>query len=627
MSTEKTPAELAPAATDAPKVTEETVEQPQEPGATAVQEPAQGQPAPEATEVPAAEQAEEEKKEPSLINAGSLLRRGPKPLRLWQRRYYVFRSEPHTLDQLQMVHRKNARKFLLGIGQPAASNPPPATAEGGAVEEAKPKEKEAEKPKGYEAVNRALFTDIAAATQSGAGMLFVYRSVNELTRPLGIINLRDVESVEPISVGKNHAFRIVSSRRVHELAAGSAEEFESWIHTLRLRVSEAKELPPVEESEGFKTVYESLVSRKAFVIAKPTSDAPAEADVFSGEEGEPEAEGVQRPEEVKQEGAEGEEGEVPTLTKRKSLFGTFSLRPSRKDKEAAPKEGICKECEVQETVNDAQDAAAISPTGEASVEKAQEASEEAAAKAKPKFGTFKLFGAKKSPREEKKEEEGAATEEQNTTEEPAPEEEPAATASAEDEKKPTLEKRHSMFGKLFSKKEKPADASPEAEVDAEAAQHQEDPAVPETTDPTGEVPGEAAEAKDHTDAKKKQPLFGKIFGKKTEGKYEQLKEKAEGVVETTTATTTEEAPPTSHEEQAKESQGGEQNGEKSPNQIGRRLTQFFTNIKKKTEKTEKGEKAETEEETASPGPVELPPIPHVADEQKVEGTPIVQAQA
>jgi len=180
-----------------------------------------------------------------ISTSGFLHKRCASPLLLWRKRYYIIGTDdPTPLKNLHHYHQKHQTKK-------SAKLPIPTSGEASVYEEA----------------NRKTFVNIAHATQTGHGLLFYYQSNNlyHIRKPLGIVNLKDVESVTPLhKAGKRHAFCIKTNTREISLAAESENEKWSWIKIIQTKVDEAKNMEPIEYTDAFIEVYHKLANRIAW---------------------------------------------------------------------------------------------------------------------------------------------------------------------------------------------------------------------------------------------------------------------------------------------------------------------------------------------------------------------------
>ncbi|ORX99779.1 hypothetical protein K493DRAFT_108062 [Basidiobolus meristosporus CBS 931.73] len=429
-------------------------------------EPAQEEPVAttEATEEPAAAVEEEV----PVIQQGYLQKRGLKPLRLWKNRYFGFHNEPFALAQLRLVSKKSLKATSA------------------------PKEE-------FEKVNKSLFHNIATATVSGESLMFYFKSSNpdHVEVPLGVINLEDVESVAPAKASKPHAFCIKTNVRDYILAAPTADEAKSWVHTIQQKLDSLSSLSSVVETAQYKETYERLVTRQAF-NGKSASTIPtgilSDSEVLSGSDNEKEPETSESKEaEVAETAVEAEASaveETPVVAetteeapKRRSVLGGIKSfikkeKTSNSSIEVAPVSEEAPEATEEVEVKEASEAVAAEETpAEAPVEeqaaeevKVEEATEAVEAKveevdAKPSrplsFGIPKFFKSGKK--------EGQSAEFTEAVESPT-EEEPAAEVASP---------------------EVSEDAAPEAVVEAEPAEVTTTEAVAEEAT---EAPEQAAEA-------------------------------------------------------------------------------------------------------------------------------------
>ncbi|KAJ1928772.1 hypothetical protein IWQ60_001772 [Tieghemiomyces parasiticus] len=295
---------IAPVTEEVPVIAETQAPVETEPATTTVETTEAAPAATEEATTPAPE-------EPVVpIHSGYLQQRGPRPLRLWQKRYFAFRAEPYALNDLNLVYKKNVNRGLRFI---------------------RASERAAAADKG----NDELFADIATATVDGKGLLYYYKSDKDTKAPLGIINLRQLSSSPAVEKGlRSHAFSVKTTSRDYILAASSSKDVQGWLASLE---AEASDLPDVTSNEAFQSALEALKEKSASTKPAPaaaavaaTAAATAETveaaanpeatragltdnEIFSGSEAEPEAETP----------AAVPATEAPTVSKRKSYFSAF----------------------------------------------------------------------------------------------------------------------------------------------------------------------------------------------------------------------------------------------------------------------------------------------------------------
>ncbi|KAM0455239.1 hypothetical protein ACHAO4_004115 [Trichoderma viride] len=254
--------------------------------------------------------------------------------------------------------------------------------------------------------------NIAWAAHTGKGLLFI----GDKKAPHGVINLSD--ATEPETDGSNK-FHLTAKGNKHSFKAASAAERDNWVAQLKEKIAEAKELATaVTESEVYKQTIESF---------KPA----------------PKEEKIEAPKE-----------------------------------EVAPVEEAAAAVPAEETAAKTEEAAKEEPAKDELKVKENERRS-----ASRKRTSFFGFGKKEEKKEEAKTEETPATETPAVVEPvpeveaPATEEIPVAEPVVEGEtkaseelqpespkEKPTVNKRTSFFGNVFSKKEKKAaEAKPEIE--------------------------------------------------------------------------------------------------------------------------------------------------------------------
>ncbi|KAF9972329.1 hypothetical protein BGZ73_004566 [Actinomortierella ambigua] len=320
--------------------------------------------APAAAEGEAATGDNESEESLSDIEAGYLHKKGTNPINPWNKRFFVFGDEAISISNLQALHKRNERRPVVK----ASSSPAPAAAAaegetavdkpaGSAVEatasgeasstasdagkDAKDKGKKVavvDPPKDktkdvYETANKDLLVNIAHATQTGKGLLFYHKSDNatHVANPLGVINLRDVNSVEKIEKSsKGHSFVVKTKARDYHFAAGSDKEAKSWVKAIQDKSDSAKASNDPYDSPQFQQVYQKLVAREAFEHAKNSANILSDNEPMS--DGEPEDI------EVDKEGK-------PLVKKRKSFFN-FSVAATSNEKRKA--DGITTEVKTEE---------------------------------------------------------------------------------------------------------------------------------------------------------------------------------------------------------------------------------------------------------------------------------------
>ncbi|KXN74829.1 hypothetical protein CONCODRAFT_127608 [Conidiobolus coronatus NRRL 28638] len=164
----------------------------------------------------------------AIIEQGHLFKRGPAPLRLWQKRLFVLPAEgrpSYTLNNLRQVYRKNVKKS-------------------GA-----PKEE-------FVKANQYLLHTLATATVNASYILAYYKNDSSKDIPNGFINLGLATSVAAAPKIRPNAFVIKTKARDYVLSASTASETESWIKTLNEFVN--ADLPDYSDSEAYKQSYNDL---------------------------------------------------------------------------------------------------------------------------------------------------------------------------------------------------------------------------------------------------------------------------------------------------------------------------------------------------------------------------------
>ncbi|KAG0320107.1 hypothetical protein BG000_003690, partial [Podila horticola] len=350
----------------------------------------------EVAEAPAATTEEEEEEAADIeIERGYLQKKGSNPLNPWNKRYFAFGNDPININNLQALHKRNERRVK------AASVAAPAPAEGEAAAAAESTEVAAATPAPaapakvsdvYEQANKDLLVNIAHATQTGKGLLFYHKSddSSHVANPLGVINLRDVNSVERVEKSsKNRSFVVSTKNRDYHFSAGTSQEAKGWVKAIQEKSEEAKAAKDPYESPQFGEVYKQLVAREAFDHAK--SSASIVDDNLS--DGEP-------------DDIEVNSSGTPIVKKRKSFFGFAAVATSHEKKKA---DGVTTEVNTEQhqdlthvqdgdvdalKTHESQNAVAHTTDGVAAPPA------EAPKSPKPKSGGFKLFGKKAAKPEE-----------------------------------------------------------------------------------------------------------------------------------------------------------------------------------------------------------------------------------
>ncbi|OAQ32245.1 hypothetical protein K457DRAFT_153810 [Linnemannia elongata AG-77] len=432
---------------------------------------------------PAASHTEEEEDIDIDIDGGYLQKKGSNPINPWNKRYFSFGTEPVSLNNLQTVHKRNERRVKAAPKAAAPAAAAPATTEVAAaptseVAAGKVADKEtpaaaaaapAEPPKTvqeiYEEANRDLLVNVAQANASGKGLLYYHKSDDSLSRQnvLGIINLRDVNSVEHVEKStKNRSFKVSTKNRDYHFSAESPQKAKGWVKAIKEKSDEAKAEPDPYSNAAFQDVYKKLVAREAFDHAKNAASIISDNEINS--DGEP-------------DDIEVENG-TPVVKKRKSFFGFSAVATSHEKKKA---DGITTEVSteqkkdlthVQEGDVDAlkthESENAVSHTTDAVT---PPAAPEAPKSPVAKSGGFKLFG--KKPVKEEPAPPPAPAPHPLTVDEAkaqalkAVDDAVAASKAKEEEAKketppapPTPEKKPGFFAGLFGKKPAPAPVPP-----------------------------------------------------------------------------------------------------------------------------------------------------------------------
>ncbi|KAF9436585.1 hypothetical protein BGZ76_003537 [Entomortierella beljakovae] len=353
------------------------------------------------TNTPKVEEEEEEEEEDIDIENGYLQKRGANPLNPWNKRFFTFGTEPVSLDSLKTVHKRNERR-VKKVPTPAPAAPAPAAEATSEVAAGKAPAKDDTEaaatpapPKTveevYEEANRDLLVNVAHANTKGTGLLYYHKSDDEMHRQnvLGIINLRDVNSVERVEKSsKSRSFTVSTKNRDYHFSAESPQKAKGWVKTIKDKADAAKAEEDPYASPQFQDVYKKLVARQAFEHAKNSASIIADNEINS--DGEPDEIEIQNG--------------TPIVKKRKSFFGFSAVATSHEKKKA---DGVTTEVSaekkqelthVQEGDVDAlkthESENAVSHTTDAVTPPP-----EAPKSPKAKSGGFKLFG-KKSPKTE-----------------------------------------------------------------------------------------------------------------------------------------------------------------------------------------------------------------------------------
>ncbi|EXJ68254.1 uncharacterized protein A1O5_08869 [Cladophialophora psammophila CBS 110553] len=109
----------------------------------------------------------------------------------------------------------------------------------------------------------AKHSDAAWARETGKGLLFYSKRVEDKATPAGIINLSDASSVTK----EGFQFSFKSGAHVHRFEASSSKERDSWIAAVEKAIEEAKSLKEdITERESYKKNVEEY-SKPAFAPA------------------------------------------------------------------------------------------------------------------------------------------------------------------------------------------------------------------------------------------------------------------------------------------------------------------------------------------------------------------------
>ncbi|KAI9738633.1 MAG: hypothetical protein M1834_008138 [Cirrosporium novae-zelandiae] len=394
----------------------------------------------------------------------------------------------------------------------------------------------------------------AWAGETGKGLLFYVKRVEDKSAPTGIINLSEVID---ISKEMSHEFSFKVGKDKHTFKVANKDEQASWIAAVKEKVEEAKgSVETVKGSDGYKATLEKL-SKPTIVPVPAAKPAETEAPKDAAPATEEAKEEVPKKEEPKKTKSRSQS------RKRVSIFGTLRGKKEEHDE----KKEVKKEDKVEETEEDkkeetTEEATPAEPVAEASAaateatetDKPVEAEAESpkAVEAPPKptkrssvIGDFwKKFS---SPTHEKSEKEVVPTvpdkdetppvaetapQLDNPVEDATPKPEEPATEAAAEEAKPAeaetatpkeAEKKEKKEGGLFSfikKHESKHEEKKDAKTEEESAKTEESAATAESPAAESavatETPAETAAAAPAITPKERRrtSLFGNLGGKK-----------------------------------------------------------------------------------------------------------------
>ncbi|KAF8440129.1 Pleckstrin homology domain-containing protein [Terfezia claveryi] len=99
----------------------------------------------------------------------------------------------------------------------------------------------------------------AYASQTGKGLLFFAKTDAQKAHPIGIIKLADVVDVTPSGANK---FALKLTNDVWNFGAQTTADRDSWVQTIKARVSEAKEVvEAITSSDGYKATLEKFSNK------------------------------------------------------------------------------------------------------------------------------------------------------------------------------------------------------------------------------------------------------------------------------------------------------------------------------------------------------------------------------
>ncbi|KAI0223911.1 hypothetical protein L0F63_001652 [Massospora cicadina] len=186
-----------------------------------------------------------------MIEEGFVTKRGPRPLRIWQKRYFrLAAAQSYPLNRLRLVYRKNAKRVQA------------------------PREE-------FERANAHLLETLATATVDASRILAYFKSDDKDELPQGFINFAHVTEVEASPKIKPYAFTVKTKSRDYVFSTNSQKDTDAWIGAFNRLAS--KDPVDCSDTAAYKFSYNQLAERKGF--ASPS--VPAQDDeVFSASEGE-----------------------------------------------------------------------------------------------------------------------------------------------------------------------------------------------------------------------------------------------------------------------------------------------------------------------------------------------------
>lgn len=198
---------------------------------------------------PAAEAEAETPAEP--IYSGVLSKCGG-ALSIWRKRFFIFKSEATSAEQLMRLAKKAHAK------------------------------KNADE----------TFAVLAAATIRGDGLLFYFESDAQTETPLGVIALSDITEVKS-TASPAFGFTLVVGKREYALGASTDAERQGWLKAIEEKRAEAATLADLSDNESFKTAFAAfkasytpkdlklkrkLFGKKATKVAETTTSEESSAD-------------------------------------------------------------------------------------------------------------------------------------------------------------------------------------------------------------------------------------------------------------------------------------------------------------------------------------------------------------
>ncbi|KAL8693016.1 MAG: hypothetical protein Q9218_002073 [Villophora microphyllina] len=341
----------------------------------------------------------------------------------------------------------------------------------------------------------------AYATQTGKGLLFFAKRVEDKPQPQGIINLADIQDVTKAGP-TDFTFKYHGHK--HAFQAMNATERDGWLVALETRQAEAKtNREGIVGSAGYKSAMDKFAKPGAVGAASGTSRSLSRhkktRDTKAADSVTPVAAGVGGDSASSSDEAKARNTKSRSQSrKRASVFGALlgkkeqhdEKKEVKKEEREEKKEERAEEREIKHEVRKEEKA---EKQAEKQAEKEERKEEKLLAKEEKKalksdgvVDPLPLDAAAIASRvmdEPVVNAEGAVTEEPASTaaETAAPMSTPAAETSATAtprETAPKANKRNSIFGNFFAKKESPAISAPSTGPTASTTANETAPAVP-----------------------------------------------------------------------------------------------------------------------------------------------------